>query len=124
MIANNFSHNAKGIIVFRDEDPKELEVNSWIPVSKIACGDKIAGIVISGDIEQLEPTVLSEDEEPGFNVFALQMRISLTRHLVHMKHPVIELEEQRRFRPTWLNKRVCKNQMDSHKSNNSKRYSR
>lgn len=113
IIAINFGHNAKSILLFRDEDSKELEVNSWIPVCKLAHGDKISGIVMSGDIEQLRPTVLSADEELGFNEFAYQMRTSLTTRLMSMRHPVLKLTEQRRFRPVfvrWLNKRVYKNQ--------------
>lgn len=33
-ISSNFGHEAKGIIIFRNEDPKEIEVNSWIPVTE------------------------------------------------------------------------------------------
>ncbi|KAL2005914.1 hypothetical protein VTN00DRAFT_10407 [Thermoascus crustaceus] len=96
IIATDFGHDAKSIILFRDEDSKELEVNNWITVCKLAHGDNITGIVMSGDIEQLRPTVLSAGEEPGFNEFALQMRTSLTKRLLHMRHPIFKLREQRR----------------------------
>lgn len=36
MTASNFGQDAKGIVIVRDEDFKELEMNSWIPVSKLA----------------------------------------------------------------------------------------
>ncbi|RAH79270.1 hypothetical protein BO86DRAFT_270676, partial [Aspergillus japonicus CBS 114.51] len=56
--AQNFGQEAKAIILIRDEDPKELEVNGIIPLTKCGFSDKIKGIVLAGDIAQLKPTVI------------------------------------------------------------------
>ncbi|KAJ9246999.1 hypothetical protein DTO207G8_8459 [Paecilomyces variotii] len=115
--ARHFGEGAKGIILIRDEDPKELEPNGWIPLAKMDHADKIQGVVLCGDLKQLQPTVLSAKEEPGYNEFALQLETSFAARLMKMGHPVLQLTEQRRFRPVfadWLNERVYAGQMRSH----------
>lgn len=121
LISSHFGKAAKGIINFRDEDWKETEVNSWIPVCHSQYGEKIQGIVMSGDRKQLKPTVISTRENPCFNEFASQMETSFFDRLIHMKHPVYKLTRQRRFRDTFkefLNYRVYNDEMRSHPSVN------
>jgi hypothetical protein len=107
--AQHFGQDAKGVILFRDEDPKELEVNAWIPLTKTVFSSEVAGIVISGDTRQLEPTVLSAKEEPGWNEFTQQLQTSHAARLIKAHHLVLKLTEQRRFRDTFtefLNRRI------------------
>ncbi|KKZ64960.1 hypothetical protein EMCG_09141 [[Emmonsia] crescens] len=121
LISSHFGKAAKGIIIFRDEDWKETEVNSWIPVCNSQYGEKIQGIVMSGDRMQLKPTVISAREDPCFNEFASQMETSFFDRLIHMKHPVYKLTCQRRFRDTFkefLNYRVYNDELRSHPSVN------
>ncbi|KAN0072113.1 AAA domain containing protein [Elaphomyces granulatus] len=115
--AQHFAQDAKAVILFRDEDPKELEVNAWIPLTKTVFSSKIAGVVISGDTRQLEPTVLTANEEPGWNEFSQQLQTSHAARLMKAYHPVLKLTEQRRFRDTFaefLNRRIYKGEMKSH----------
>ncbi|KAI9369379.1 P-loop containing nucleoside triphosphate hydrolase protein [Aspergillus egyptiacus] len=121
LVASHFGLNAKGIIVIRDEDTKELEVNGWIPVAKLAAADKVTGVILVGDRKQLKPTVLSHQGPPFYNEFSEQMTLSLTERLLRTGHPCLTLSEQRRFRPVfaqWLNQRVYNGIMRSHKSTN------
>jgi len=117
--AQHFGKNAKGIILIRDEDPKELEVNGWIPLTKMEHANKIQGIIVCGDLAQLRGTVLSATDVPGWNEFCLQLETPYAARLVAMRHPVLKLTEQRRFRPVfaeWLNHRVYGNEMFCHLS--------
>lgn len=114
-----FAKDAKGVILFRDKDPKELEVNGRIPLTKPLIGPAITGIVISGDTKQLVPTVLSANDRPGFNEFSRQTQTSFAVRLLKAGHPALTLREQRRFRPVFadfLNKRVYHGEMRSHPS--------
>jgi hypothetical protein len=61
--------------------------------------------------------VLSSREKPCVNEFALQLETSFAARACRMKHPVIELTEQRRFRPVFtqfLNERVYGGRMGNH----------
>jgi hypothetical protein len=68
---------AEAVLLIRDEDPKELEVNGWIPFTKCKSPPKIAALVPGGDTLQLQPTVLTAKEKPGWNEFSYQMESSL-----------------------------------------------
>ncbi|PWY93887.1 hypothetical protein BO94DRAFT_582311 [Aspergillus sclerotioniger CBS 115572] len=119
IVASNFGRNAKSIILIRDEVPKEVELNSWIPIACLRSGAKVIGMVISGDLEQPQPTVLSAQDDPVYNGFALQLQLSFFRRATKMNHPVTKLTEQRRFRDAfvgWLNKRIYNSMMKSHVS--------
>ncbi|RJE20389.1 hypothetical protein PHISCL_07285 [Aspergillus sclerotialis] len=114
--SQHFGSNGKPVILIRDEDPKELEVNGWIGVTKCNFSRNIAGIVLGGDSRQLQPTVLTAKDEPGFNEFSKQMETSLVVRLIKANHPLLKLTEQRRFRlvfARFLNKRVYKDEMKS-----------
>jgi hypothetical protein len=63
---------AKAVLLIRDEDPKELEVNGWIPLTKCKLSPKIAATTW-----QLQPTVLTAKEQHGWNDFSYQMEIFL-----------------------------------------------
>ncbi|GAQ07038.1 hypothetical protein ALT_4359 [Aspergillus lentulus] len=63
---------AKAVLLIRDEDPKELEVNGWIPLTKCKISTKIAATTW-----QLQPTVLTAKEQRGWNGFSYQMETSL-----------------------------------------------
>ncbi|KAL2870264.1 uncharacterized protein BJX67DRAFT_378250 [Aspergillus lucknowensis] len=118
IIGSNFGHDAKGIIIIRDEDFKELEVNSWIPVSKLAAAEKIKGVVSCGDAQQLLPTVLSKYGDPC-NEFSAQLALSLPSRLLQMNHPSVKLTEQFRYRDAfihWLNYRTYGGELCSHPS--------
>ncbi|RHZ43366.1 uncharacterized protein CDV56_100183 [Aspergillus thermomutatus] len=100
--SQHFGLEAKAVLLIRDEDPKELE---------------IAAIVLGGDTWQLQHTVLTAKEQPGWNEFSYQMETSLVVRLIRANHPVLNLTEQRRFRPSFaefLNRRIYKNEMRSH----------
>src|SRR5436190_1956957 len=71
--AHYFGKDAKSIILIRDEDPKELEVNGWIPLTKMEHANKIQDIVICGDLAQLQGIVLSATDVPGWNEFCLKL---------------------------------------------------
>ncbi|KAB8225275.1 hypothetical protein BDV33DRAFT_198654 [Aspergillus novoparasiticus] len=101
IIASNFGHDATGIIIIRDEDFKELEANSWIPVSKLAAAEKIKGVVSCGDAHQLVPTVMSRYGQPC-NEFSAQLALSLPARLLHMNHPSVKLTEQFRYRDVFV----------------------
>ncbi|KAE8310687.1 AAA domain-containing protein [Aspergillus transmontanensis] len=118
IIASNFGHDATGIIIIRDEDFKELEANSWIPVSKLAAAEKIKGVVSCGDAHQLVPTVMSRYGQPC-NEFSAQLALSLPARLLHMNHPSVKLTEQFRYRDVfvpWLNHRTYNGELRSHSS--------
>ncbi|GAE00293.1 predicted protein [Paecilomyces variotii No. 5] len=117
--ARHFGKHAKGIILIRDEDPKEVEPNGWIPLAKMDHANKVQGIILCGDLKQLQPTVISAKEDPGWNEFSLQLETSFAARLIKTGHPVLHLTEQRRFRPVfvdWLNERVYAGKMRSHSS--------
>ncbi|PYI11936.1 hypothetical protein BO78DRAFT_413039 [Aspergillus sclerotiicarbonarius CBS 121057] len=107
MAASNFGLNAKAIILFRDEDPKEVEPTVWFPSSMRKNG---MVMVINGDLEHLQPTVLSAQDNPGYNEFAQQIWFTFAnRATTHMRHPVYKLTEQRISRDIFverLNKRI------------------
>ena len=109
MIASNFGNFAQGIFVIRDEDPKEVESNGWIPITKLGAGSNIKGIITYGDQKQLRPMVLSLQSSHLFNEFAQQLAIFFPARLIAMGHPVRKLTEKFRFRPCflgWLNQEV------------------
>ncbi|KAH8426479.1 uncharacterized protein LDX57_004214 [Aspergillus melleus] len=119
MIASNFGDTADGIFVIRDEDPKELEPNGWIPITKLRAGPRIKGIISCGDKEQLRPTVLSLQSSLRYNEFAQQLAVPFSKRLIAMHHPVQRLTEQFRFRPClldWLNHRTYDGEVTSHPS--------
>ncbi|PIG88248.1 hypothetical protein AARAC_005938 [Aspergillus arachidicola] len=119
MVASNFGETAQGIFVIRDEDPKELEPNCWIPITKLRAGPRIKGIISCGDEKQLRPMVLSLQSPDRYNEFAQQLSVSFPERLITMHHPVQKLTEQFRFRPCflkWLNHRTYDGEMTSHPS--------
>ncbi|EEP76795.1 predicted protein [Uncinocarpus reesii 1704] len=42
-IRQHFGTEAKAVVIFRDEDPKELEASGWVGITKMACSTKIQG---------------------------------------------------------------------------------
>jgi superfamily I DNA and/or RNA helicase len=58
IVSSNFGVTANAIFVIRDEDPKELEPNGWIPITKLKEGPKTKGLISCGDDKQLRPMVL------------------------------------------------------------------
>ncbi|RHZ54592.1 hypothetical protein CDV55_101040 [Aspergillus turcosus] len=121
-LVHSESVDLKGVLLIQDEDPKEVEVNGWIPLTKCKFSEKIAGIVLGGDTWQLQPTVLTANEQPGWNEFSLQIEMSLVVRLTRANHLVLKLREQRRFRPCvteFLNERIYKGEMRSHHTTSS-----
>lgn len=102
----HFGECANGIILIRDEDPKEVEPSSWISLAKMGHADKIQGVILCGDLKQLQPTVLSAKEEPGFNEFALQLETSFDARLVRTGHIMLQLTENASL--TSLTKGICR----------------
>ncbi|GIJ99048.1 hypothetical protein Aspvir_001172 [Aspergillus viridinutans] len=77
--SQHFGSEAKAVLLIRDEDPKELEVNGWIPPPTIGkSSPKIAAMILGGGTLQLQPTVLTAKEQPGWNEFSYQMETSLS----------------------------------------------
>ncbi|QKX54099.1 uncharacterized protein TRUGW13939_01182 [Talaromyces rugulosus] len=117
LIATNFGLGALGVIIIRDEDTKETEANSWVPVAKLLNSDRICGIVSCGDEKQLQPTVISLQDKYQYNEFAPQLSLTLAARLARMGHPVIKLTEQFRYRPVfsaWPNRRTYDGLLASH----------
>lgn len=102
----HFGECANGIILIRDEDPKEVEPSSWISLPKMGHADKIQGVILCGDLKQLQPTVLSAKEEPGFNEFDLQLETSFDARLVRTGHIMLQLTENASL--TSLTKGICR----------------
>lgn len=122
LISSNFGQHAMGILIIRDEDPKELEANSWIPIAKLEASDRITGVVAVGDEKQLAPTVLSNQGEKRYNEFANQLELPFVSRLLKMNYPSILLTQQFRYRQcfvSWLNKRTYAGQLTSHPSTGS-----
>lgn len=119
MIASSFDDNAAGIVVIRDGNTKEVEVNSWIPLTRLVHCEKIQGFISCGDEKQLRPSVISLHEDIKFNEFGQQLALSLPTRLARMGHPVKNLTEQFRYRSVfakWPNMRTYDNQLQSHPS--------
>ncbi|KAB8212322.1 hypothetical protein BDV34DRAFT_218706 [Aspergillus parasiticus] len=88
--------NGKPVLLLRDEGPKELKTNGWIPVVKFKFSSATT-IILAGDIKQLQPTVISASEMPGWYELGLQLQTPLVTKLSCGNHPVIQLHEQCRF---------------------------
>jgi DNA polymerase III delta prime subunit len=117
LIASNFGQDALGVMIIRDEDTKETETNSWVPVAKLLNSDRICGIVSCGDEKQLQPTVISLQGKDQYNEFAPQISLALPTRLGRMGHPIIKLTEQFRYRPVfakWPNRRTYEGLLASH----------
>ncbi|KAL4965172.1 uncharacterized protein BDV14DRAFT_60003 [Aspergillus stella-maris] len=55
LISSTFGQHVKGILIIRDEDPKELEPNSWIPIAKLEASSKITGVIAVGANCPIQP---------------------------------------------------------------------
>jgi hypothetical protein len=75
--SQHFTADSNRVLLIQDEDPKELEVNGWIPLTKCKFSAKIGDIVLSGHTWRLQPTVVTANEQPGWNEFSLQMETFL-----------------------------------------------
>lgn len=53
LISTHFGANANAIVVIRDEESKETEANSRIPVANLVNVSKIIGVISCGDENQL-----------------------------------------------------------------------
>lgn len=69
VMAPNSGIDADGVMVIRNQYPKNLKRNGWIYVFGLLACPPSRGVVISGDVAQLEPVVPSLDENPGFDEF-------------------------------------------------------
>ncbi|KAL3463831.1 hypothetical protein BJX64DRAFT_287049 [Aspergillus heterothallicus] len=119
LVAPNFGENATGILVIRDEDPKEMEASTWIPLTKLEASRRTSGVIIIGDEKQLTPTVLANQGEKRYNEFGDQNEMPFMTRLLRMKYPSIALTEQFRYREEfvpWLNHRTYANKLNSHPS--------
>ncbi|KAL4952983.1 hypothetical protein BDW69DRAFT_13053 [Aspergillus filifer] len=99
LISSNFGQHATGILVIRDEDPKELEPNSWILIAKLEASAKITGVAAVGDEKQSAPTVLFNQSEKRYNEFGNQLELPFVSRLFNMKYPSIHLTQQFRDNP-------------------------
>ncbi|WEW58688.1 hypothetical protein PRK78_004156 [Emydomyces testavorans] len=99
LIRQYFGTDAKAVVLFRDEDSKELEASGWVGITKMACSDKIKGIVLGGDTKQLRPTVISHTSTPRKNEFSAQLTVSFPERLKQVGFPSVQLVEQHRMRP-------------------------
>ncbi|CEN60040.1 hypothetical protein ASPCAL02481 [Aspergillus calidoustus] len=122
LVATSFGSCAQGILIIRDEDPKELEPNCWVPVTKLAASARITGIIAAGDPKQLTPTVVSNQGPVGYNEFEQQLCMSFVCRMLKMNHPSIKLTEQFRYRDVfvpWLNHQTYDGLLSSHTSTGS-----
>jgi hypothetical protein len=122
LVATSFGSCAQGILIIRDEDPKELEPNCWVPVTKLAASARITGIIAAGDPKQLTPTVVSNQGPVGYNEFEQQLRMSFVSRMLKMNHPSIKLTEQFKYREVfvpWLNHQTYDGLLSSHTSTRS-----
>ncbi|KAL2837753.1 hypothetical protein BJX68DRAFT_249564 [Aspergillus pseudodeflectus] len=117
--SGHFAKEAKGVLLIRDEDSKEVESNGLIPLVSCGFSPKVVAQILCDDTRQLKPTVLTAGGEPGWNEFSHQLETSGVVRLIKGNHPVEKLTMQRRFRPQFvgfLNKRVYNGGMKSHPS--------
>lgn len=99
LVRQYFGTEAKVVIIFRDEDPKELDASGWVGITKMECSPKIQGMVIGGDTKQLRPTVISNTANPRTNEFSGQLTLSLAERLRQVNFPCVKLVQQHRMRP-------------------------
>lgn len=119
LIRKHFGRDANGIVIFRDEDPKELEASGWIGLTKMANSEKVKGMVLAGDIKQLQPTAISATARVRTNEFASQVTTSLSARLLQANFPSIKLVQQHRMRASLVefpNHRVHHGEMRNAKS--------
>ncbi|GFF80167.1 hypothetical protein IFM62136_10239 [Aspergillus lentulus] len=102
---------AKAVLLIRDEDPKELEVNGWIPLTSAKFLLKL--LPRHGN----SSTRFSQRKNNGGGTASATRWRHPLSPADSASHPVVELTEQRRFRPAFaqfLNKRIYKGEICSH----------
>lgn len=99
LIRQHFGTEAKAVVIFREDDPKELDPSGWVGITKMACSSRIQGTVLGGDTKQLRPTVISDTATPKKNEFSAQLTISLPERLRQVNFPSVKLVQQHRMCP-------------------------
>lgn len=97
-IKEKFGEKAQGIFVFVDEASQDPEPNTWTFL-KLAQLEKVKGIYLVGDQEQLKPAVFSATASPRINEFAPQLTMSLFTRLITSGFPSCKLFTQFRAHP-------------------------
>ncbi|KAI7371119.1 hypothetical protein KC354_g790 [Hortaea werneckii] len=96
----NGHNTCKGMIVFVDEACKDQEVNVWAPIVCEAWADKVKGVVLFGDEEQLNPTntnAKTKEGRPRFNPYSDRWSLPLPTRLVRQGFPYVALRTQMRM---------------------------